>query len=100
MMPPGTEPEQAPGEASPADLNATFRRMYGVNRDELAVTVPLAAATLIGTAEISRIEHGCVVKTYPPADTWLTSTKGLLHGLLAVQGTGARLRITPGRAPR
>jgi len=80
-----------PGSRSAADLNAAFRGMYGVNREELAATVPLAAATLIGTAEISRIEHGRVVKTYPPADTWIASTKGLLHGLLAVQATGARL---------
>lgn len=91
-MPPPAEPAApSPGDGSAADLNAAFRRMYGVNRDELAATVPLAAATCIGTAEISRIEHGRVVKTYPPADAWIASTKGLLHGLLAVQATGARL---------
>ena len=65
--------------------------MYGVNRDELAAPVPLAAVTFIGTAEISRIEHGRVVKTYPPAVEWIAAAKGLLHGLLAVQATGARL---------
>lgn len=91
MTPPSGGPDDAAGEASAADLNTAFRRMYGVNRDELAATVPLAAATLIGTAEISRIEHGRVVKTYPPAVEWIAAAKGLLHGLLAVQATGARL---------
>lgn len=91
MTPPSGEPDSESGEASAADLNAAFRRMYGANRDELAATVPLAAATLIGTAEISRIEHGRVVKTYPPAVEWIAAAKGLLHGLLAVQATGARL---------
>ncbi len=90
-MPPSAEPEPSPVGGSAADLNAAFRRMYGINRDELAATVPLAAATLIGTAEISRIEHGRVVKTYPPAVEWIAAAKGLLHGLLAVQATGARL---------
>ena len=90
-MPPPAEPEHSPVGISAADLNASFRRMYGVNHDELAATVPLAAATLIGTAEISRIEHGSVVKTYPPAVEWIGAAKGLLHGLLAVQATGARL---------
>jgi len=80
-----------PGSRSAADLNAAFREIYGVNRNELAATVPLAAATLIGTAEISRIEQGRVVKTYPPADGWIASTKGLLHALLAVHANGARL---------
>ena len=90
-QPPTEATAHPPGSRSSAELNTAFRGMYGVNRDELAATVPLAAATLIGTAEISRIEHGCVVKTYPPAETWIASTKGLLHGLLAVQATGARL---------
>ena len=90
-MPAPAEPAPSPGGGSAADLNAAFRRMYGVNRDELAATVPLAAATFIGTAEISRIEHGRVVKTYPPAAEWIAAAKGLLHGLLAVQATGARL---------
>jgi hypothetical protein len=90
-MPPSEASETGSGSASAADLNAIFRRMYGANRDELAATVPLAAATLIGTAEISRIEHGRVVKTYPPAVEWIAAAKGLLHGLLAVQATGARL---------
>ena len=90
-MPPTTEPEHPPEGASTADLNVSFRRMYGVNRDELAATVPLAAVTLIGTAEIARIEHGRVVKTYPPAVEWIVAAKGLLHGLLAVQATGDRL---------
>lgn len=90
-MPPPEAPEPSAENASPADLNVAFRRMYGANRDELAATVPLAAATLIGTAEISRIEHGRVVKTYPPAVEWIGAAKGLLHGLLAVQATGDRL---------
>jgi len=90
-MPAGAAPDHSPGGGSTADLNAAFRRMYGVNRDELAATVPLAAVTFIGTAEISRIEHGRVVKTYLPAVEWIGAAKGLLHGLLAVQATGARL---------
>ena len=81
----------SPMSGSCAELNGVFRGKYGVNRSELAATVPLAAATLIGTAEISRIEHGRVGKTYPPASDWIAATKGLLHGLLAVQATGARL---------
>ena len=90
-MPAGAAPDHSPEGGSAADLNAAFRRMYGVNRDELAAPVPLAAVTFIGTAEISRIEHGRVVKTYPPAVEWIAAAKGLLHGLLAVQATGARL---------
>jgi hypothetical protein len=90
-MPAPAAPDHSPEGGSAADLNTAFRRMYGVNRDELAATVPLAAVTFIGTAEISRIEHGRVVKTYPPALEWIAAAKGLLHGLLAVQATGARL---------
>ena len=90
-MPAPAAPDHSPEGGSAADLNAAFRRMYGVNRDELAATVPLAAVTFIGTAEISRIDHGRVVKTYPPALEWIAAAKGLLHGLLAVQATGARL---------
>lgn len=86
------------GHASAADPitdgNAAFRAMYDANRRELAATVPLAAAMLIGAAEISRIEFGRVVKTYPPAEEWMARAKGLLHGLLAVQATGARLLRT------
>jgi hypothetical protein len=90
-MPAGAAPDHSPEGGSAADLNTAFRRMYGVNRDELAATVPLAAVTFLGTAEISRIDHGRVVKTYPPALEWIAAAKGLLHGLLAVQATGARL---------
>jgi hypothetical protein len=90
-MPASAAPDHSPEGGSAADLNAAFRRMYGVNRDELAATLPLAAVTFIGTAEISRIDHGRVVKTYPPALEWIAAAKGLLHGLLAVQATGARL---------
>jgi hypothetical protein len=90
-MPAPAAPDHSPEGGSAADLNTAFRRMYGVNRDELAATVPLAAVTFIGTAEISRIEHGRVVKTYSPAVEWIAAAKGLLHSLLAVQATGARL---------
>lgn len=77
-----------------ADGNASFRAMYDANRGELAATVPLAAAMLIGAAEISRIEFGRVVKAYPPAEAWIARAKGLLHGLLAVHATGDRLLRT------
>lgn len=74
-----------------ATLNGEFRALYGANRDELATAIPLAAATLIGTAEIARIEHGTITRTHPPAAAWIARTKGVMHGLIALQATGARL---------
>jgi hypothetical protein len=83
------------GRGAPADpasaLNAEFRGLYAANRDELVTAVPLAAATLIGTAEIARIEHGRIARVYPAATPWVGRVKGLLHGLIALQATGARL---------
>lgn len=85
----------APDGAAPADpfatLNTSFRALYAANRDELVEAVPLAAATFIGSAEILRIEHGRIVRTYPPTVAWIAEAKGLLHGLIALQATGARL---------
>jgi hypothetical protein len=84
-----------------AELNRSFRAIYATNRAEVGRTVPLAAATLIGTAEIARIEHGAVTKTYPPSHAWIPRAKGLMHGLLAVQAAGARFaRGTPAEAVR
>lgn len=84
-----------PGGAAPADpfatLNTSFRALYAANRDELVEAVPLAAATFIGSAEILRVEHGRITRTYPPSVAWIAEAKGLLHGLIALQATGARL---------
>lgn len=84
-----------PAAAAPADpsatLNAAFRALYAANRDELVGAIPLAAATFIGSAEILRVEHGRITRTYPPSVEWIARTKGLLHGLIALQATGARL---------
>jgi hypothetical protein len=96
--PPGTAAGQESGGDGPpppadriAALNAEFRGLYAANRDELVTAVPLAAATLIGTAEIGRIEHGRITHIYPAATAWVARVKGLLHGLIALQATGARL---------
>lgn len=96
--PPGTAAGQGSGGDGPpppadriAALNAEFRGLYAANRDELVTAVPLAAATLIGTAEVGRIEHGRVTRVYPAATAWVARVKGLLHGLIALQATGARL---------
>jgi len=96
--PPGTTAGQESGGDGPpppadriAALNAEFRGLYAANRDELVTAVPLAAATLIGTAEIGRIEHGRITHIYPAATVWVARAKGLLHGLIALQATGARL---------
>lgn len=75
----------------PAALDVEFRALYASNRDELVTAVPLVAATLIGTAEIVRIEHGRITRSFPPAAAWIARVKGLLHGLIALQATGARL---------
>lgn len=108
LMPPGTAAGQGSGgdaKDAPADriaaLNAEFRGLYAANRDELVTAVPLAAATLIGTAEIARIEHGRITRVYPAATAWVARVKGLLHGLIALQATGARLvRAADGAAAR
>jgi hypothetical protein len=98
VAPPGTTAGRetgGDGPAPPADrfaaLNAEYRGLYAANRDELVTAVPLAAATLIGTAEIGRIEHGRITHVYPAATAWVSRAKGLLHGLIALQATGARL---------
>ena len=89
----------APPPAEPsAALNADFRALYAANRDELASAIPLAAATLIGSAEIARIEYGKITRTYPPAATWIARVKGLMHGMIALQATGARLQRGTGAA--
>lgn len=96
--PPGTAAGQGSGDDGPpppadriAALNAEFRGLYAANRDELLTAVPLAAATLIGTAEIGRIEYGRMTRVYPAATAWVVRVKGLLHGIIALQATGARL---------
>ncbi len=73
-----------------SEINATFRTLYGANRDEVFASTPLAAITLIGTGEIWRIEHGQVVKSYPPAP-WLSRIKSLMHAIIGAQSTAARL---------
>lgn len=73
-----------------SEINATFRRLYGANRDEVFASTPLSAITLIGTGEIWRIEHGAVVKSYPPTP-WISQVKSLMHAVIGVQGTWARL---------
>jgi hypothetical protein len=79
------------GDDPHAALNQAFRALYATNRAELVRTVPLAAVTHIGTAEIARIEFGRITKTYPPAHAWIAHAKGLMHGLLAVQAVGSRI---------
>lgn len=73
-----------------SEINATFRTLYGANRDEVFASNPLSAITLIGTGEIWRIEHGQVVKSYPPAP-WLSRIKSLMHAVIGAQSTAARL---------
>ena len=85
------EPAAPPPADRYAALNGEFRALYAANRDELATAIPLAAATLIGSAEIARIEHGTIVRTYPPSAAWIARVKGVMHGLIALQATGARL---------
>jgi hypothetical protein len=90
----GAVAEQQAAEAPPTDpaalLNREFRTLYGVNREELLNATPLAALTLIGTGEIWRVEFGQAVKSYPPPP-WIVRVKGLMHGVIAAQATGARL---------
>ena len=52
-----------------AELNTKFRSLYGRNRDESLVDVPLAGLTLIGTGEIWRVEYGQLIKSYKPIKT-------------------------------
>lgn len=84
----------AGAEMQPADvlarLNLEFRQLYGENRAGLLETLPLAVLTLIGTGELWRIEFGKVVRSYPPIP-WISKVKGLMHGVIATQATGARL---------
>lgn len=73
-----------------ARLNATFRELYGAHRAELLADCPLAVLMLIGTGEVWRVEHGKAVRSYAPIG-WLSKVKGLMHGVIATQATGARL---------
>ncbi|HEY8212846.1 MAG: hypothetical protein ACR65X_15715 [Methylocystis sp.] len=73
-----------------SEINTTFRTLYGANRDEVFASAPLSAVTLIGTGEIWRIEHGAVVKSYPPTP-WLRQIKSLMHAVIGAQATWARL---------
>jgi hypothetical protein len=68
-----------------ADLNMTFRSIYGANRDQLLTATPLVALTLIGTGEIWRVEYGQLVKSYPPVEM-LPKVKGLMHAVLGAHG--------------
>lgn len=72
------------------EINTLFRTLYGANREEVFETTPLAAITLIGTGEIWRIEHGEVVKSYPPTP-WLSRIKSLMHAVIGAQAAWARL---------
>ncbi|RTL80241.1 MAG: hypothetical protein EKK29_19820 [Hyphomicrobiales bacterium] len=81
---PGTPREDAVPDPV-ANLNMTFRSLYGANRDQLLAETPLAALTLIGTGEIWRVEYGQVTKSYPPAEL-LPKIKGLMHAVLGAHG--------------
>lgn len=85
---------KAGAEMQPADaasrLNLEFRQLYGENRAGLLQTTPLAVLMLIGTGEVWRIEFGKPVRSYPPIP-WISKVKGLMHGVIATQATGARL---------
>lgn len=75
-----------------ARLNATFRALYGANRDGLLADVPLAALTLIGTGEIWRVEYGRLATSYSPVEV-LPKVKGLMHAVLGAHGVwGCMLR--------
>lgn len=80
------EPEQDPI----ARLNTRFRELYGINREELFATTPLAAVMLIGTGEVWRVEFGQPVRSYAPIP-WIAKVKGLMHAVIATQATAARL---------
>jgi hypothetical protein len=73
-----------------ADLNMTFRSLYGANRDQLLAETPLVALTLIGTGEIWRVEYGSLVKSYPPVEM-LPKAKGLMHAVLGAHGAWGQL---------
>jgi|GEM_PF-1139327 len=83
------EAEMQPADAA-ARLNLEFRQLYGENRAGLLETTPLAVLMLIGTGEVWRIEFGKAVRSYPPTP-WISKVKGLMHGVIATQATGARL---------
>lgn len=89
-----TAANTAAADANVADeaarLNATFRELYGAHRAELLADCPLAVLMLIGTGEAWRVEHGKAVRSYAPIG-WLSKVKGLMHGVIATQATGARL---------
>ncbi len=73
-----------------AKLNMTFRSLYGANREQVLEETPLAALTLIGTAEIWRVEHGRLAKCYQPNQT-LPKIKGLMHAVLGAHGAWSQL---------
>lgn len=82
-----------------ARLNATFRELYGTNRAELLAECPLAVLMLIGTGEVWRVEHGKAVRSYAPIG-WISKVKGLMHGVIATQATGARLARAGDAGPK
>ena len=90
---PAAEPDATDAAAR---LNATFRELYGANRADLLAECPLAVLMLIGTGEVWRVEHGKAVRSYAPIG-WISNVKGLMHGVIATQATGARL-ARPGDA--
>lgn len=73
-----------------ANLNMTFRSLYGANREQVLAETPLAALTLIGTGEIWRVEHGELTKCYQPNKT-LPKIKGLMHAVLGAHGAWSLL---------
>lgn len=84
---PAAEPDETDAAAR---LNATFRELYGAHRADLLAEYPLGVLMLIGTGEVWRIEHGKAVRSYAPIG-WISKVKGLMHGVIATQATGARL---------
>lgn len=74
-----------------ANLNNTFRALYGRNRDSRIKEFPLIGLTLIGTGEIFRFEYGQQIRSYSPVES-LPKIKGLMHSVLGAHGAWGLLR--------